>query len=59
MIMRSMDYGDIIYMYSGAAVNLLERLQKIQNQALRICLNVHHYLPVLNLHQEAKIPNLL
>ena len=57
MIMPIMDYDDIVY--SGASENLLDKLQKIQNRALRICLNVHYYLPVINLHQESNIPKLI
>ena len=56
MIMPVMDYGDIIY--AGASNVTLDKLQRIQNRALKICLNVNHYLPTILLHQEANVPNI-
>ena len=56
MIAPIIDYGDVVYM--GGMSSNLSRLQKLQNRALRICLDVHHYLPTILLHQQAEIPNL-
>ena len=56
MIAPIIDYGDVVYM--GGMSSNLTRLQKLQNRALRICLDVHHYLPTILLHQQAEIPNL-
>ena len=36
----------------------LDKMQKLQNRALRICLEVHHYLPTI-LHQQTDTANLL
>ena len=57
MIAPILDYGDIIYM-GGLSANL-SKLQRLQNRALRICLNIHHYLPTILLHQQTKVPNLV
>ena len=56
MIAPIIDYGDVAY--SGGLIEGLNRLQKLQNRALRICLDVHHYLPTIVLHQQAKTLNL-
>ena len=57
MIAPILDYGDIIY--AGGLSGSLDKMQKLENRALRVCLDVHHYLPVIVLHQEADIPNLI
>ena len=56
MIAPIIDYGDVAY--SGGLIEGLNRLQILQNRALRICLDVHHYLPTIVLHQQAKTLNL-
>ena len=33
-------------------------LYQLQNRALRVCLDVHHYVSIIVLHQEAGIVNL-
>ena len=40
-----MDYGDRIY--AGSSVENLDRLQRLQNKALRICINKNYYIPVI------------
>ena len=57
MIAPILDYGDIIYM--GGSENGLSKLQKLQNRALRICVDIHHYIPTILLHQQADVPNLV
>ena len=54
MIAPIIDYG----VYSGGFQEGITKLQKLQNRALRICLDVHHYLPTVLLHQEAEVVNL-
>ena len=56
MIAPIIDYGDVVY--SGSFQEGIAKLQKLQNRALRICLDVHHYLPTVLLHQEAEVVNL-
>ena len=56
MIAPIIDYGDVVY--SGGLQEGIAKLQKLQNRALRICLDVHHYLPTVLLHQEAEVVNL-
>ena len=48
MILPLLDYGDVIY--SGTSQKNLDRLQKIQNRALRICMNVQCYMSRIQLH---------
>ena len=50
-------YGDILYV--GGTASNLSKLQLIQNRALRICLDIHHYLPTILLHQHTNVPNLV
>ena len=57
MIAPILDYGDIIY--AGSNQDNLDKLQKLQNRGLRICINADHYTPVILLHQSCNIPNLL
>ena len=57
MIAPILDYGDIIFM--GSTSNNLMKLQRLQNRALRVCLNVHHYIPTILLHQQTGVPNLI
>ena len=43
MILPNFDYGDIIYM--GGSKTLLAKLQRLQNKALMICLNMENRHP--------------
>ena len=56
MIAPIMDYGDIVY--AGTNVENLDKLQRLQNRGLRICINESHYIPTILLHQRCEIPNL-
>ena len=56
MIAPILEYGDVIY--AGGLNEGLDKLQKLQSRALGVCLDVHHYLPVILLHQETNIPKL-
>ena len=56
MIAPILDYGDIIYM--GGVEDGLARLQRMQNRALRVCLDIHDYIPTILLHQQSDVPNL-
>ena len=57
MIAPILDYGDILY--SGGTNKNVSNLQKFQNRALRICLDIQHYIPTILLHQQAEVPNLV
>ena len=48
------DYGDILY--NGAVSKLLDKLQKLQNRALRICLNSVEPLSIKDLHARTGMP---
>ena len=48
MIIPLLEYGDTIY--AGTSQRNLSRLQKLQNRALRICLNAQGYLSRIQLH---------
>ena len=56
MILPVMEYGDIAYDNSNQ--KLLDKLQTLQNKALRICLNRQGHVPVILLHRECKIAKL-
>ena len=53
-ILPYFDYGDIFYLSCPGA--LLEKLQRIQNRALRICLNSAPREPRIALHKKAGVP---
>ena len=55
-VLPYVDYGDVLY--DGANKGKLDELQKLQNQALRVALNVNLRYPVILLHQQAKLSNL-
>ena len=57
MIAPIIDYRDVVYM--GGTKEGLDRLQKLQNRALRICLDLRHYLPTILLHQQTQTANLI
>ena len=50
------DYGDILYI--GTNGKSLDKLQKLQNRALRICLRSPPRTPVISLHKRAGLPML-
>ena len=56
MILPYADYGDIFFI--NANNKQLQKLETLQNRALRICLNVAIYIPVEVLHQSAQLPML-
>ena len=47
------DYGDILY--HGTSLLLTDRLQRLQNRALKICLRLHPLTPTATVHKKAKI----
>ena len=55
-ILPYFDYGDIFY--NTAYVRTIEKLQKLQIRAIRLCLGRDSRYNVLLLHQESKIPKL-
>jgi hypothetical protein len=58
MIRPYIDYADIIY--EGAPKNLLGKLQKLQNTALRIIINVEgERISINDLHSQTNITNLV
>ena len=56
MIMPYIDYGDIFFMNSN--LNQFNKLQTLQNRALRICFKTRPKVPTDMLHQSAQIPKL-
>ena len=56
MILPYIDYGDIIY--GAASVSKTNKLQKIQNQCLRICSNSDIRTSVIEMHRRARVANL-
>ena len=55
-ILPYVEYGDIIY--AGAKLDLLNRIQRIQNRCLRVCLRAIPRTSIMDLDKEAKV-NLL
>ena len=53
MILPVMEYGDVPY--DNSDTKSLEKLQVLQNRALRICLIKHEHVPVVVMHQDCKI----
>ena len=53
-ILPYFDQGDILYL--DANLKDTEKLQKLQNRALRICLNVNNKHHTANLHHNTNIP---
>ena len=56
MILPVMEYGDIAY--DNSDTKLLDKLQVLQNRALRVCINRQEHVPTVLLHQECKIAKL-
>ena len=56
MIAPIFDYGDIVY--EGGNKNRLDKLQRIQNRGLRICLSRNDYVSTEMLHHHTIIPKL-
>ena len=52
MILPIFEYGDIAY--DQADIKSLDKLQTLQNRALRICVNSNVHIPRVRLHQECK-----
>ena len=50
MILPYFDYGDVVYM--GGNTKLLNKLQVLQNRALKVCLQVHKRYPTIELHKK-------
>ena len=48
-----MDYGDILFM--NASKNLLDKLQRVQNRALKVCLKVKMRTSTVVIHTNAKV----
>ena len=55
-ILPYVDYGDVLYEAANQAK--LEKLQKLQNRGLRLVLRVEDRVPVILIHQQAKISKL-
>ena len=55
-IQSRLDYGSIVY--NSACKSYLDRLNPVQNQALRICLGAFRTSPTVSLHVEANVPPL-
>ena len=53
MILPILEYGDVAY--DNSDLQLLDKLQVLQNRALRICLNRQEHVPVVRMHQDCKI----
>ena len=53
MILPYFDYGDILFMNTNQA--LLSKLQKLQNRALKICLQPNAFVTLEYLHRETKV----
>ena len=43
----------------GGVEDGLAQLQRMQKRALRVGLDIHHYIPTILLHQQSDVPNLL
>ena len=56
MILPYVDYGDIFYMNANSG--LVEKLQTLQNRALRICFTARLITPTQILHRSAQISKL-
>ena len=56
MILPYFDYGDILY--NGACKEGLDKLQRLQNRCLKICLNVNMRFDTNELHASTKMPML-
>ena len=55
-ILPYFDYGDILYM--GTNQQTISKLQKLQNRALRLCLNETPYSSIAYLHKSTKTDHL-
>ena len=53
MVLPYFDYGDILY--QGTSYKHLNKLQKLQNRALRICCGHRNMLTTYEMHHEAKL----
>ena len=57
MILPHFDYGDVIY-NNAANQDHLEKLQRLQNRCLKICLNLNIRFGTDELHNISKMPKL-
>ena len=53
-IVPIIDYGDILY--NGVVLELLQKLQRLQNRCLKICEGVHRLTPTIEVHRETNMP---
>jgi hypothetical protein len=53
MILPYLDYGDVVYMGGNSA--LLEKIQRLQNRALKVALRLEKRYPTNLLHKQTKI----
>ena len=56
MILPYFDYCDVVY--SGANANCLDKLQRLQNKCLKLCLGFHKLHDTADVHNEAKCARL-
>ena len=54
MIMPFLDYADVVY--HNASAKELEKLQRLQNRALKLCLGFHKREDTEFVHRSAKVP---
>ena len=54
MVLPYMDYSDVVY--TKAAEADLDRLQRLQNRALKICLNSNRHESTEYIHRQTKVP---
>ena len=54
MVLPYLDYADIIY--NKACLQDLEKLQRLQNRALKICLKVIKFAETETIHRRTKVP---
>ena len=54
MILPYLDYADVIFCKANAAD--LEKLQKLQNRCLKLCLGQHRLFSTNRVHKEAEVP---
>ena len=56
MVLPYFDYGDVVI--AGASTGLLDKLQKLQEKCLKICLNITTKCDPDHLHNRAKVAKL-
>ena len=53
-IVPIIDYGDVLY--NGVVVELLQKLQRLQNRCLKICEGAHRLTPTVDIHRATNMP---